>query len=100
MSGGAQNGERKLVKLRNPIALGSETIEVLEFRELEAGDLFGCSLRGLTIDVDATALLRLAGKLAGQPEGVIKRLKGADIGEVLEVVSGFLEALTSDGSGA
>lgn len=100
MSGDEQNGERRIVKLRNPIALGSEMVTELAFREVEAGDLFGVSLRGLTSEMDGAALLRLAGKLSGQPEGVIKRLKGPDIGAVLEVVGDFLEDLEAPGSGA
>lgn len=99
MPGNGENGERRIVKLRNPIVLGSETVTELAFREIEAGDLFDVSLRGLTAVMEGGSLLRLAGKLSGQPEGVIKRLKGPDVGAVLEVVGDFLEDLEAPGSG-
>lgn len=98
MSGGGT--ERKVVltlPLTNPIVMGSETVEELEFREMTAGDLFGHTLRALTIDMDVASLMRLAARLAGQPEGTIKRLCGTDLGEVLKAVSGFIEALLPSG---
>lgn len=90
--------DRTIVKLKRPIPWGDETITELAFREIEAGDLFGFTLGALTAEADLASLLRLAGRLCGQPEAVIKKVKGPDLGEVLKLLVGFIDAIQPTGS--
>src|SRR5690606_2767913 len=72
------------VRLRTPITLGSETIESLTVRPCTGRDL-----RKLPVGSELDVLLALAGRLTGQTDAVIDRLAGADLEEVVRVVSGF-----------
>jgi hypothetical protein len=73
------------VKLEKPIKHGSESIAELIFREPKAKDL-----RGLSMQAKADDLLKLAGKLCGQPDSVIDEMCIADTKKVLDLVSNFL----------
>jgi hypothetical protein len=88
------------LKLKKPISLGEEgaPITELSFREeIVAGDLRGIKLKSLE-DPAADDLLKIAGRLCGQPDAVMSRLGLADLAQVLEVVGGFLSAGLEIGS--
>jgi len=81
--------ERMEYKLKSPIAWGNETIEVLAFREVEAGDLFD-------IPTDRAPSMKemvtLAAKLCGQDLVVMKKLKGRDLKDVMDILGKQLDA--------
>lgn len=75
------------VKLKHPIALGSQTIEELTFRPVTGKDMRRLPMiDGLEMD----AILTLAGRLSGQSDPVIDKLTGEDLEEVISLVSGFM----------
>lgn len=75
------------IKLRTPIQFGSTTIAELTVRPPTGKDLRRLQTQtGYEMDT----VLALAGRLSGQPDGVIDRLSGDDLAEVIEVVSGFM----------
>jgi hypothetical protein len=77
------------VKLRKPIQFGSQVIEELTFRPVTAKDLRRLPvLDGFSMDT----VLVLAGRLSGQPDPVIDKLTGADLAEVIDLVTGFMPA--------
>lgn len=87
----------KTIILKKPIRLGETTPEIRELRfrdELVSGELRGIKISGLQ-DPDVGDLLKIAGRLCGQPDVVMNRLAVEDLGAVVEVVAGFL----SDGRG-
>lgn len=66
----------------------TETISELKFRnEVVAGDMRGIPVRD---PMDYGDLLKIAGRLCGQPDHVINRLSFADMTEVISLVSGFM----------
>jgi len=70
--------------LKNPIKISPESPAVTEFhfRELELGDLKTISLK-IGIDgvaIDGQSVLTLIGKLTGQTEVVVSKIRGLDIG--------------------
>lgn len=68
------------------------TIDVLVFREeVVSGDLRGIKVQGLS-DPSVDDLLKIAGRLCGQPDLVMNRLGIADFAQVLEITGGFLQA--------
>jgi hypothetical protein len=73
------------LRLKAPIALGSETIEELTFRRGRFGDLKGIDLAAVNMD----AIMVVAGRLSGQTTAVIERLDEEDVGEVVAIVTGF-----------
>jgi len=73
------------LKLIEPITIGSEKIEVLEFRKAKAKDL-----RKLPSNPDTGDILNLAGRLCGQPPSTIDELGIEDTKAMLEAVSNFL----------
>ena len=79
--------ERKIVKLRHPITVGTETTQELSFRPIKGKDM----RRIKTPAAQSLAMtLELAGYLSGQPTHVIDELQGDDLTEVMQVVTGFL----------
>lgn len=74
----------KVIKLKEPVQAGSETISVLEFEVMKAKHLRKMAAKP-TID----DLLNLAGKLCNQPPSVIDELGMDDTQAVMELVSGF-----------
>lgn len=77
----------KTVKLREPISIGSQTIDQLEFRKPKAKDF-----RQLPLDPKFGDMLTLAGKIAGQPDVVMDELCTEDMMAVVEAVAGFMPA--------
>lgn len=84
---GDKNGKpRKTLKLKDPIQFGSETIDELSFRPMNAGDARKVQRReGYEIDY----VLKLAGRLCGQPDAALDLLSMDDLAEVAKVVEGF-----------
>ena len=74
-----------VLKLKEPIQVGSEQITELKFRKMKAKDI-----RNLPAAPNTGDLLNIAGKLCAQPPSVIDELGMEDTVEVLEVVSSFL----------
>jgi hypothetical protein len=85
--------ERTVVKLKNPITLGSERIDELTFRPLKAKDLRRCKAKD-----GMPQILELAGYLAGQTTQVIDELEGEDVLSVLKVVNSFFVDSQETGS--
>jgi hypothetical protein len=75
----------RVVKLRNPIQVGSQTITELEFRPLCAKDL-----RKLPADSGLDMALALAARLSGHNDVVIDKLTGDDLTEVVGLVADFM----------
>lgn len=76
--------------LKEPITVGETTVTELIFREkICAGDLRGLPMREPPHFDD---MIKIAGRLCGQPDPVIFKLTGDDIGEVIGIVSGFMGA--------
>jgi len=72
------------VKLKKPIAFGSETISELTFREPKALDMRMLPLKPTTGDI-----LDLATRLAGQLPSTMNDLSMEDYQQVMGVVGGF-----------
>jgi hypothetical protein len=91
----------KTVKLRKPIEIAgkgaggepsTEIIEELHFREeVVSGDLRGIKASELA-DPPVDMVMKVAGRLCGQPDHVMARLGMHDTGEVGALVIGFLSA--------
>lgn len=78
------------ITLKRPVIHGSETIAELTLREeVVAGDMRGLPMRDPPHWDD---LLKIAGRLAAQPDSVMARLSFADTSKVIEVVAGFMGA--------
>ncbi len=84
-------------KLKKPIKHGEgETITELTFREeLCAGDMRGIPIRDPMFFDD---VMKLAGRLSGQPDAVIAKLAWPDLMGVLPLVAGFMGAGLETGS--
>jgi hypothetical protein len=81
---------RETYKLRKPVAVGSETVTELNFRtEVVSGDLRGLKVSALG-DPLTDDILKIAGRLCGQPDTVMFRLWFPDQIKVTEMVSNFL----------
>jgi hypothetical protein len=83
----------KTIKLSKPVLVGSgedgdvKKVEELVFREeIVAGDLRGIPMRDPPFWDD---LLKIAGRLCGQPDVVINKLSFQDANEVAALVGGF-----------
>lgn len=74
----------KIIKLKEPIHFGSDTISVLEFEDMKAKHL-----RKMSAKPSMDDLLNLAGVLCNQPPSVIDELGMEDTQAVMELVSGF-----------
>lgn len=85
--------EPRILKLKDPIQFGSETIGELRIRVPKAKDI-----RGLPKDPDTGDILNLAGRLCGQPPTVIDELSIHDVGELMEIVGNFMEPGQATGS--
>lgn len=88
------------LKLKKPIAHGelSAPITELSFREeVVAGDLRGVAMREPMMFED---LLKIAGRLCGQPEAVMQKLSvtAGDMNEVLQLVGNFMSGGQPTGS--
>ena len=80
--------------LKKPIRLGESTPEITEltFREeVVAGDLRGIRQSALA-DPLTDDILKIAGRLCGQPDAVMNRLSLEDTGEVMAAVHGFFKS--------
>jgi hypothetical protein len=72
-----------------PIQFGSETITELTIREkVVAGDMRGIEMRQRPLHDD---IMKLAGRLTGQPDPVIQAMAFADYIEVANLVAGFID---------
>jgi len=79
-------------KLKRPVALGEQGAPITEliFREsVVAGDLRGIKLASLR-EPATDDMLKIGGRLCGQPDAVMNRLSLEDFGKVMEIVGGFL----------
>ena len=77
-----------IYKLKEPIQHGEELITELKFRtKVVAGDLRGITVRE---DFEFGDLLKIAGRLSAQPDGVINKIAWQDVGEVVGLISGFM----------
>lgn len=80
-------GAPVVLKLREPIQFGEETITELVFQPM-------CAAYKRDLETDTThgyrMIYALATKLTGQPPGVIDRLGGDDLIDMEEIVGGFL----------
>ncbi len=77
--------------LKKPVKVG-EFPAVTEFtfrEEIVAGDLRGITLKALS-DMPSEDMLKLIGRLCGQPDPVVAKLSVADFLAMSEVVYGFL----------
>lgn len=85
--------------LKTAIVLGEGAPVVeLNFRTaVVAGDLRGIKFSALQ-DPATEDLLKIAGRLCGQPDVVLSKLSIADTLEVVSLVGGFLEAGLETGS--
>lgn len=75
----------KVLKLKEPIQFGSDTIDQLEIRKPKAGDM-----RSMPTEPKMTDLLDLGGRLCGQPPSVINELGIEDMMMLLEIVGNFI----------
>lgn len=77
------------LRLRHPVTVADVTVTELVFRDsATAGDLRGVKLRDLEMPEN---LLRVAGRLCGQPDPIMHALSIPDFVRVAEVVGGFFE---------
>ena len=83
----------KVVKLREPIQFGSETITELKFKKPKAKHF-----RKLSTSDGMDATLTLASKLCDQTPSVLDELSVDDMAEVIEVIDGFLPDSLKTGS--
>jgi hypothetical protein len=81
------------IQLTKPVQVGTgPLVEELTLREeVVSGDLRGVKWTALA-ESDHDALMRVAGRLCGQPDPVMMGLCLADTLRVVEVVSGFFSA--------
>lgn len=86
-------GPTRVLKLKEPIAWGSEVISELEVRKPRAKHV-----RNLPQEPKAGDLLDLAAALCGQTPRVIDELSIEDMQALLEVVGGFLGSGPATGS--
>ncbi len=82
----------KVLKLKEPIQFGSESITELTFVKMKAKHL-----RGLPDKPKMDDLLNLAGKVCGQTPRVMDELGMEDAMAVLEIVSAFLPSSPQTG---
>jgi hypothetical protein len=81
----------EVVELETPIEYGKQTIEVLNFRTIRGGDVADFPLQGGKM----RDLLKIAGKLCGQPDIVIMKLEGKDLARVVAAMGNSMKALQS-----
>lgn len=82
----ADQEDRKIIRLKEPIKQGSDFINELRFRRPKAGDLR--ALDNVTGDV--ARALALAERLTGEPVVLLDRLGIEDFVTVNQVLDGFL----------
>lgn len=84
--------EKVTIKLKKPIVFGEDTIEELEVREPDAGDLRGLKIHigGDGLELNTDDILTLASRCCAQPVVVINKLSLADMGEVTKAVINFI----------
>lgn len=75
----------KEYKLKNPIQLGSEKIEVLKFREPKAKDF-----REMPMSPKFGDMLNLAAKISNNPPSTMDQLSVLDMQEVLKLVGEYM----------
>jgi len=73
-----------IIKLKEPIQFGYETIRVLEFETMKAKHL-----RKMPAKPSMDDMLNLAGVLCGQPPSVMDELGMEDTQAVMDLVGGF-----------
>lgn len=79
-----------VVKLKRPVTLGEQGEPVTELRlrdEVVAGDLRGLEMRH---PLHWDDMLKIAGRLAAQPDAVMNKISMEDLGQVTPLVLGFL----------
>lgn len=84
---------RQALKLEEPVVIGEQgqPITELSFRtKIVAGDLRGIKLATFG-DLLVEDLLKIAGRLAGQPDVVMTALSFGDFSRVVETVGGFFD---------
>lgn len=87
------NTEKKVYKLKKPVAWGEDTIHELEFKTPTIGDIKFMKLTDPTLD----DILKLGSKLSGQPQKMIEALSIEDGMEVAEILGNFLGASRKTG---
>lgn len=87
--------ERTKYTLTHPIRIGDREVTELNFRELELGDLAAISLKisGDGVALDGKMVMTLLGKLTGELDAVISKIKGADIMGAGTIAMGFIGAV-------
>ncbi len=81
------NGE-KIIKLTEPVTVGSKTVTELRIRPLKAKHLRGIKIGYDGIDTDV--MLDLASKITGELPAVIDELSIEDLAALGQAVSDFL----------
>ena len=81
------NGE-KIIKLTEPVTVGSKTVTELRIRPLKAKHLRG--IRFGYDGIDSDVMLDLASKITGELPAVIDELSIEDLAALGEAVSDFL----------
>lgn len=82
-----------VIKLHKPVQLGETGTRISELHlrsEITAGDLRGIKLGNLA-DLATDDLLKICGRLCGQPDPVMNRLSLQDFGEVASAVLPLLQ---------
>jgi Phage tail assembly chaperone proteins, E, or 41 or 14 len=86
--------------LAKPVAVGSETVTELNFREaVVAGDLRGIKMRSLA-DMTVDDVLKIGGRLCAQPDPVMNALCMDDVAELFKLVNDFLSGGQKTGTGS
>lgn len=77
--------------LRRTIVVGKDTkVAELTFRPMEGADMRGLPENKLDM------LLKVIGRLTGQPDAVVNKLRGADLGEAIKIAGVFMAGLQID----
>jgi hypothetical protein len=87
-----------VIQLKKPITLSAESAPITELRirnEVVAGDVRGVPMRN---PMDWSDLLKIAGRLAAQPDAVMNKLSMVDLAAVAEQVIDFLGIGPATGS--
>lgn len=77
--------EPLILKLKEPIAFGSETVTELRIRAPKAKDF-----RRFPMEPTMGDVLDMVGQLSGQPKPVIDELGLEDLAEVTQIVGNFI----------
>ena len=79
----------KTIKLRQPVAIGSEEITELNFAEVQTQHVWDVSLTALH-EAKPSQLCEIASKLTGVSVIAFKKMGGQDLGEVMQTTGELL----------